>query len=162
MGRLRLFMAALLGAVIALGATFTVQAFGTGSSGPTIVYGCITKNHTLTQVGLTAPTCGSQTTPVQLNSYPENANAMPQCTGVPHYGADFSGCELKGANLSEANLSLINLSNADLAGVNFTNTELNGANLTGANLTAVSWVNTTCPDQTNSNNDGGTCVNDLG
>lgn len=56
----------------------------------------------------------------------------------------------------------IGLSNADLAGVNFTNTELNGANLTGANLTAVSWVNTTCPDQTNSDNDGGTCVNNLG
>jgi uncharacterized protein YjbI with pentapeptide repeats len=155
-------MATLLGAVIALGATFTVQAFATGSSGPTIVYGCITTNHTLTKVGLTAPKCGSLATPVQLNSYAENANGMPQCTGIPHYGIDLSGCELKGSSLSGVNLSLANLSNADLTGVNFTNTELNGADLTGANLTAVTWSNTTCPDQTNSNNDGGTCINNLG
>jgi uncharacterized protein YjbI with pentapeptide repeats len=81
---------------------------------------------------------------------------------LPPVSAAHGIARLKGANLSDANLSLINLSNADLAGVNFTNTELNGPNLTGANLTAVSWVNTTCPDQTNSNNDGGTCVNNLG
>lgn len=127
-----------LGCCNRLGATLTVEAFARGPSGPTIVYGCITHNQKLAKVGLTAPTCGPLATPVQLNSYPDNANGLPQCTGVPHYGADFSGCELKGANLSDANLSLINLSNADLAGVNFTNTELNGANLTGANLTAVS------------------------
>ena len=163
MTRLRLLMAALLGAVIALGATFTVQAFGAGSSGPTIVYGCITHGQKLAKVGLTAPTCGPLATPVQLNSYPENANSMPQCTGIPRYGIDLSGCELKGSNLSGVNLSLANLSNADLTGVNFTNSELNGADLSGANLTAVTWSDTTCPDETNSNNDvGGTCLNNLG
>jgi hypothetical protein len=44
---------------------------------------------------------------------------------------------------------------------------LSGANfflgsLTGTtNLMAVAWANTTCPDGTNSNNDGGTCVGHL-
>lgn len=160
MTNLRLSMAALVGAVVALGATFSVQAFGQGSSGPTTIYGCI-KAGTLIKVGTTAPSCGPKTTPVQINSYSDNANGMPQCTGIPHYGIDLSGCELKGANLSGDNLSLANLSDADLTGVDFTNTELNGANLSGAMLTAVTWSNTTCPDQTNSNNDGGTCINNL-
>ena len=40
------------------------------------------------------------------------------------------------------------------------------ANLTGANLTGVSWFNTTCPDGTNSNSNGGggvpsTCIGHL-
>ena len=56
------------------------------------------------------------------------------------------GANLKGANLSGANLSGANLS---------------GANLTGANLSDVTWGNTTCPDGTNSDNDGGTCLGHL-
>ena len=55
-----------------------------------------------------------------------------------------------------------NLTDADLSGANLTNADLNGANVTGANLTDVIWSNTTCPDGTNSNNDGDTCVNNLG
>jgi hypothetical protein len=34
--------------------------------------------------------------------------------------------------------------------------------LTSARLSRVTWSNTTCPDNTNSDNDGGTCVNNLG
>lgn len=37
-----------------------------------------------------------------------------------------------------------------------------GANLDGATLVGVTWNDTTCPDGTNSDNDGGTCVNNLG
>jgi uncharacterized protein YjbI with pentapeptide repeats len=55
-----------------------------------------------------------------------------------------------------------NLTDADLSGANLTNADLDGANITGANLTNVTWSNTTCPDGTNSNNEGDTCVNNLG
>jgi hypothetical protein len=43
--------------------------------------------------------------------------------------------------------------------VTFTN--LGSANLTGVNLTGATWLHTVCPDETNSDNDGGTCANNL-
>ena len=33
--------------------------------------------------------------------------------------------------------------------------------ITGANFGGVAWQHTTCPDNTNSNNDGGTCMYNL-
>jgi uncharacterized protein YjbI with pentapeptide repeats len=50
---------------------------------------------------------------------------------------------------------------ADLAGADFTRANLNGIDLTGAVLTGVTWNDTICPDGTNSDSDGGTCVNNL-
>jgi uncharacterized protein YjbI with pentapeptide repeats len=38
---------------------------------------------------------------------------------------------------------------------------LTGANLTGANLSKVIWSSTNCPDGTNSNNHGNTCLGHL-
>ena len=57
----------------------------------------------------------------------------------------------KGRNLSDANLF-----DADL-----THANLDGATLTGAHLGGVRWGNTTCPDGTNSNADGGSCLHHL-
>ena len=85
-------------------------------------------------------------------------------------GANLSGANLSGAYLESLNLSNANLSNANLSGANLTFVNLTGANLTGANMLSiicgdysqygvlVVWQNTTCPDGTNSDNDGGTCV----
>ena len=70
--------------------------------------------------------------------------------------ADLSGDVLESANLSAANLNGANLSNANLGTANLTN-----ATLTGADVNGVVWVDATCPDGTNSNNDGDTCVNNL-
>ena len=64
-----------------------------------------------------------------------------------------------GANLTNAVLTGANLANADLANANFTGANLNTAIAGGANFTSAIWANTTCPDGTNSNNDGGTCAN---
>jgi uncharacterized protein YjbI with pentapeptide repeats len=61
-----------------------------------------------------------------------------------------------------ANLSDAALAGADLSGFDLTDVNLTGADLSGANLTGVTWSNTTCPDGSNSNGDGGTCVDDLG
>jgi uncharacterized protein YjbI with pentapeptide repeats len=66
--------------------------------------------------------------------------------------ADFYGANLAGTDLADANLS----------GANLTYANLTDANLSSANLSSVLWSYTTCPDGTNSNNDGGTCVNNLG
>ena len=66
-------------------------------------------------------------------------------------GADFQGADLQGDNLL----------NAAFSDVNFRGANLTGANLKGADLNGVTWSNTTCPDGTNSNDDGGTCVNNL-
>jgi uncharacterized protein YjbI with pentapeptide repeats len=70
---------------------------------------------------------------------------------------DLSGQDLLDTNLSDADLSTANLSNADLTGAN-----LDGADTSGTTFTGATWSNTTCPDGTNSNNDGDTCVNNLG
>ena len=76
--------------------------------------------------------------------------------------ASLAGCNLSGLNLTGAQLARANLTGANLNGANLT-----GANLTGATITAttnfnkVTWSNTTCPDGTNSNADGGTCTGHL-
>jgi len=102
-------------------------------------------------------------------------------------GADFNrdismtGCDFTGANLSDssiaADMSGSNMTGADAERINFnvdigvganlTNVNFTNANLTGStnmmfsNLTGVTWSNTTCPDGTNSNNNGNTCVGHL-
>ena len=103
----------------------------------------------------------------------QNANL----TGAFFVGANLSGSNLQGANLAgaqltNANLSGANLQNSNLGGVNLSDATLRGANLqgaklsnadlqgatwNGANVNGVTWSNTTCPNATNSNNDGNTC-----
>jgi hypothetical protein len=102
-------------------------------------------------------------------------------------GADLSGDNLLHTEANPATLTDANLTNADILG-NFAGSDLAGADLTGATMdayaggtnftnvnftnantggtttgsgntfTGATWNNTICPDLTNSNNDGGTCV----
>ncbi len=89
--------------------------------------------------------------------------------------ADFGYANLTDANLSNAdlhtptpctvcteflgaNLTNAKMANANLGGADFSSANLTGATMTGANVTGAAWFNTICPDGTNSNNDGGTCV----
>jgi uncharacterized protein YjbI with pentapeptide repeats len=79
-------------------------------------------------------------------------------------GVNLSHSNLTAVNLSGANLSNANLTDATLALVNLAGANLSGATLTGATglktatLKNVVWSDTTCPDGTNSNNEGGSCV----
>jgi uncharacterized protein YjbI with pentapeptide repeats len=86
-------------------------------------------------------------------------------------GADLTDANLGFADLTSADLRYADLRNADLTGADLTGADLTGADLagaylryadlTGADLTSVNWLGTTCPDGTNSNDNGYTCVNNL-
>ncbi len=78
--------------------------------------------------------------------------------GADLESANLHGADLNGANLTAADLTGANLTGADLTGAILTGADLTGANLHGADLTNVVWSNTTCPDQTNSDDHGGTCT----
>jgi uncharacterized protein YjbI with pentapeptide repeats len=94
--------------------------------------------------------------------------------GINLNTADLTGANLGGGSFAYANLHSANLPGANLNGGSFAHSDLSGANLLNANLTfanltdattdsftvvgGVTWSNTTCPDGTNSNNDGNTCV----
>ena len=70
--------------------------------------------------------------------------------------ADLSGANLTYATLTGADLSDTILFSADLSGANLTY-----ATLTGADLSGTIWYDTTCPDGTNSDNNGNTCENNF-
>lgn len=80
--------------------------------------------------------------------------------------ANLLSASLVGTNLTGANLTFANLTDANLVNANLTDATLTDANLKGAIMdqtttiiTGVAWHRTTCPDGTNSDNDGGTCAN---
>jgi hypothetical protein len=81
--------------------------------------------------------------------------------GADLSGANVSGVNLKGDSLRDANLSGANLQGSNLQGADLTGANLHGASLSGANLQGITWSNTVCPDGTNSDNDHGTCTNNL-
>ena len=96
-------------------------------------------------------------------------------------GVDWSGCDKTGlamwgpvvgggvnevltnANLVGVNFTLANLigiyaGGSNLDGARFVNASLAYSNFDGANITSTTvFINTTCPDETNSDEHGGTC-----
>tara|TARA_B100001123_G_C14991933_1_gene899939 strand:- start:4 stop:825 length:822 start_codon:yes stop_codon:yes gene_type:complete len=79
---------------------------------------------------------------------------------------DLSNSFLVLANLSNSYLIYANLSGSDLQSADLSNSYMGDANLFGADLTnailvGIYWSNTICPDGTNSDDNGGTCENNL-
>jgi Pentapeptide repeats (9 copies) len=108
---------------------------------------------------------GGETNRIRINVYGFETQS-PVCGYFGPY-AELRTCnlardDLAKADLSNSNLTSTTLTDANLTNVNFTNSLLTSANFSGADLNEVVWSNTTCPDGTNSNNDGDTCVNNLG
>jgi uncharacterized protein YjbI with pentapeptide repeats len=66
------------------------------------------------------------------------------------------------ANLTGLNLTGVDLVAATMDYANLTDANLTDADLSGATLVGAIWSSTTCPDGTNSNSDGDTCVSNLG
>ncbi len=81
--------------------------------------------------------------------------------GTVAQAADLSGADLSDVDLEGADLISAVLTSASLVDANLTNADLVGADLVRATLTGVIWSDTECPDGTNSNSDGKSCVNDL-
>jgi uncharacterized protein YjbI with pentapeptide repeats len=79
------------------------------------------------------------------------------------FGAKLVNTNLTGANLISAEFqSGVDFHNANLTNVNFTDAELIGVvNINTAIRTGITWSNTTCPDGTNSDNNGNTCEGHL-
>ena len=80
--------------------------------------------------------------------------------------ANLNGAILRFSDLSNANLTYANLGGADLRFSDLSNAYLRdaymyGADLSGVDLTGVYWYSTTCPDGTNSDDNGNTCENNL-
>lgn len=75
--------------------------------------------------------------------------------------ATFAEDTLTGANFTNATMTYMVFGSGT---VDFTNANFKNANLTGISVngtvtfTGANWSNTTCPDGTNSNNDGNTCI----
>jgi uncharacterized protein YjbI with pentapeptide repeats len=87
-------------------------------------------------------------------------------TRVDLSGALLEGMSFGGANLFGANLSSAHLNGSSFVGANLTNANLAGADTSligpvATDFTGAIWSNTTCPDGTNSNRDGSTCVGHL-
>jgi hypothetical protein len=75
----------------------------------------------------------------------------------------FVGADLSHASVSEVRFIESDLRRADLRNAKFTTVEFAGADLTGARLDGaafegVTWRNVTCPDRSNSDEAGRTCV----
>ena len=80
--------------------------------------------------------------------------------------SDLSGANLVGAFMMDDQLVGTDLNGADLGGADLFGSAMDGVNLTGADLVGavlgnILWTNTTCPDGTNSDFDGHTCIYDL-
>jgi uncharacterized protein YjbI with pentapeptide repeats len=79
--------------------------------------------------------------------------------GASLQGADVSGADLSAVtSMENTDLSYSHFAGADLTGQDLTGANLTGADFTGATLSGVTWSNTTCPDGSNSDTDGGTCI----
>jgi phospholipase C len=73
-------------------------------------------------------------------------------------GGSLKGADLSGANLTGANLQGTNLMGANLMNANLRHAVLTGSHLNGANLKGVIWSDTTCPDGSNTDVNGGSCT----
>jgi uncharacterized protein YjbI with pentapeptide repeats len=75
---------------------------------------------------------------------------------------DFTGSDLSSGHMIFANLSGVTLRSANIAGLQLDHADLTDADLQGAHgtpeITDTLWSNTTCPDGTNSGQDGNTCA----
>ncbi len=80
-------------------------------------------------------------------------------TGARFDGADLHRIDFRGTDLRSTRFVGADLRYARLGGVDFTNADLTGANWRrSTGLATAIFSNTTCPDGTNSDVNGGTCV----
>lgn len=71
---------------------------------------------------------------------------------------DMENVSASGVNFTSTDMRFSGFHNTNLQNANFTNSNLKSAEFdAGTDLTSADWSNTTCPDGTNSDNNGNTC-----
>jgi uncharacterized protein YjbI with pentapeptide repeats len=98
----------------------------------------------------------SNFTDVDFRTTGFTVGSMPAITDSNLTNVNFSDMDLNGMFIQN-NIA----ANADFSNVNFTGSWLAMTNLTDANLSGTTWSNTQCPDITNSDDNGGTCIGHL-
>jgi uncharacterized protein YjbI with pentapeptide repeats len=98
--------------------------------------------------------------------YDNFTNAIFSSTTIMAFGNFYLGVfdhtDLSGIDLRNTDLASASFVGTTLTGTSFFNATLYGATgLDGDNTSSVFWSNTTCPDGTNSDTDGGTCAGHL-
>jgi hypothetical protein len=77
------------------------------------------------------------------------------------FGNDLSNSNFTDASLIENTMNDCNFTNSNLTNADTSHSNFKGSNFTNATVTGVKWFNTTCPDGTNSDNNGNTCEEHL-
>jgi len=121
--------------------------------------GAIWTNATLTNANLA---CGDWTGDVFVNANLSGSDLSSYCG----FGGTFKNANFTRANLTGADFAFSGTSdtftNASFTNANATKANFKGATGMGsATLNGVIWSDTICPDGTNSNSDGNTCVGHL-
>jgi len=86
---------------------------------------------------------GAAFSAVQIAGATGTVTPEAACTGYPHYGVDWQGCDVVHANLINQYLGHANLADADLAYADLGFANLDGADLAGANLLDAYLVDST-------------------
>ncbi len=79
---------------------------------------------------------------------------LPGITTSGSNQPDFTGAIFANSDFEQARIQ----GGANFTNVDFSNADLFGMTSPSSNFTGVIWSNTTCPDGTNSDNDGNTCI----
>ena len=76
-------------------------------------------------------------------------------------GANFSHSTIYNTDFMDTDLQGVNFEHASLLNVEFYHSDLSGADLSVLSHNGVTWTDTICPDGTNSDDNGGTCWNNI-
>lgn len=87
-------------------------------------------------------------------------NALTE-TGGRLTSSNFSGADMSDLHISSMFFNDSNFTGTDLSNVHFDNATLTGSDMSAAILTGAAWTTTICPDGTNSDDNGDTCVGHL-
>lgn len=90
------------------------------------------------------------------NSAITNDQSMPNFSHT-----DFTDALLSFSSIVGVNFANSNFTNTKFINTTIQNTDFTGSVMTGANFSGTSWNSTICPDGTNSDNNGNTCIGHL-
>jgi len=75
--------------------------------------------------------------------------------------ADLTGSDFRNSNMESSTFRQAIVTNANFTGDSISDSDLRGTDFTDALLSGTTWSNTLCPDSTNSDDNGNTCVGHL-